>query len=900
MALAVGERVGAYEVVSLLGRGGMGEVYRARDRRLNRDVALKILPAAFTFDAERLERFEREARVLASLNHPHIAAIYGLEEGAGGARALVLELVEGETLADKIARGRALPVAESARIAREIADALDAAHERGIIHRDLKPANVVIARDGVAKVLDFGLAKESPLGAGAVSQSPTAPGATAQGVLLGTTPYMSPEQVRGRAVDKRTDVWAFGCVLYEMLSGRPAFGGDTLSDTIAAVLERQPDWSALPRGTPASLRRLVQCCLAKDPKRRQRDVGDVRLILDESLSDGEPAPATRGRPARWVVPALVGATLVGTAVGWALRRPSDSAANPAARVRRLSSGALQAGLNTADWLTLSGNRSVALAPDGTRLAYIGVTQGATRIYVRSFDQTNARPLDGTEGAAAPFWSPDGEWIAFFARNKLRKIPSAGGPISTVTDVVDETGGVGGAWGLDNTIVFALPLTARAGLMRVSADGGTPVAFTTPDPREGGGHGDPSFTRNGDAVLFTTRQPAAPNAPAVMIRSLRTGEQQKLVEGNGRALDTSSGHLVFSRNDALYAVALDAAALKVSGVPTLVEEGVFPSQYDISRDGSIAFVPMPRSDARSLVWVDRSGAVTPVMPDLRGYGRPRVSPDGRKIAVEILQGANGDIWIYHLDNGAFTRFTNTGRSNSPWWSPDGNRILFRGAPIAAAAPSLGGWLFWQPADGSRAPEVVIEPADPALKTGSGLAPGAWTPDGRTFVFVVHTSVANSADIWALHLDGTRTLTPIVQRPGDQWSVRTSPDGRWISYASNESGHFEVFVEPLAGGPKYQVSSAGGEQPIWSPRGDELFYRSGDRLMTARVHTAGSEFAAERSVELFRGRYYSTDLPAYDVNRDASRFLMVRPSEDELRPAEISIVENWIQELKRHVP
>jgi Tol biopolymer transport system component len=894
-----GTQIGPFQLLALLGVGGMGEVYRARDAKLGRDVAIKILPPSFAHDQERLDRFEREARTLASLNHPHIAAIYGFEH-FGDAPALVLELIEGETLADRLARARTgLDVEESLSLAGQIADALEAAHERGIVHRDLKPANIMIGADGRAKILDFGLTKtafsnDEPL----LTNSPTAVAATRGGVLLGTAPYMSPEQARGKAVDKRADVWAFGCVLFEMITGRRAFDGETPSDAIAAVLERQPDWTALPPTVPPGVVRLLRRCLQKDARLRQRDLGDARLDLLEIPSD--PLAASVGARRTWLpiaISALFTGFVVGGAIAWSAARRSGNV--PESPVRRAVLPTLsRIGWNEPDFLgaALRNARSLAISRDGTKVVLVGRGTNDSMLYLRALDQSDARVIEGSAGATAPFWSPDGQWIGFFAHAKLRKVALAGGSPMTICDVVDDTGGSSAVWGKDGTIVFAMPTTTRAGLMRVSADGGVAEVLTTPDQKEGGGHGDPSFTLDERAILFATRLTRGA-APSIMVRSLVDGRPRKLVEGSATPFHTASGHLVFGRGTSLFAARFDAATLEITSAPVRVQDGVRTGQVAIAGDGLLAYVAEPRIDGRSLVWVDRTGAASPALAETRGFVRPRLSPDGRRLTVDIAADTGGpalnglgngsDVWVYNFQNGAFTRLTNNGRSNSPFWTRDGARIAFR----------MGASIQWQPADGSDTVDTLIEPTDPALVGGSTVAPGTWTPDGRTLVFVVHTSAANGADIWRLTMDGQRTVVPIVQRRGDQWSVRVSPDSRWLSYASNESGQFEIYVEPIGGGERHQVSIDGGEQAVWSPKGNELFYRSGDRMWVTEVASTATAFVASRPQVLFSGRYASTDLAAYDVTGDARRFLMVRPSDDEFRPAEIAIVENWFAELKR---
>ena len=904
MTIALGTRLGAYQIVAPLGAGGMGEVYRARDPKLGRDVAIKVLPSALVNDPERLARFDREARLLAALTHPHIAAIYSVEE-SGGLRALVLELVEGTTLEERLKAEApvGLPMADVLAFASQIADALDAAHERGIVHRDLKPANIMITPEGAVKILDFGLAKAATAES-SMTVSPTSIVPTAAGTLLGTAPYMSPEQARGKPVDKRADIWAFGCVLYEMLSGRRAFAGDTSTDAIVAIIERDPDWHSLPQNTPAPIVRVLRRCLVKDRRHRQRDIGDVRLDIAEALSGaGAAAPAAASRRQFASTAGIALTTFVLGAAGvWTMRSSVPPSQTADAPVKRLTVR-IQSGIGAIDaeiMGSLRGGRSVAVSPDGTRIAFVANIGGSSRLYLRALNQSAGTSIDGTEGASAPFFSPDGRWVAFFAGGQLRKIQIEGGHPVNVCDAPDNTGGASGAWGRDGTIVFALPATARAGLMRVSADGGKSEVLTTPDPSEGGGHFDPSFTLDGRGVLFATRS-TRNNTESIMVRSLMNGEQRKIVDGGERPLQMATGHLIFGRGSAIVAMKFDAVSWQPSGKAVLVQDGVVRGQIDVSADGLLAYVGEPAVDGRSVVWVDRSGVETTAVSGRRGFGRPRLSPDGQRLLVEVAQdtgdpalrtlrsqSSGSDVWLYNFQNGAFTRVTTNGRSNSPFWTPDGKRIAYR----------TNQSIFWQPVDGGTA-EPLIAPSEPGLDA-AGVAPGAWSPDGKTLLFVVHGSGATGADIWSLTPDPPRTARPVVARPGDQWSARVSPDQRWISYASNESGRWDVFIEPFGGGARHAASTDGGEQAIWSPKGDELFYRNGDQMLAVSVSGNGAGIETGPPHLLFRGQYVSTDLAAYDVSRDGRRFLMIRPSDDELRPAEISVVENWFAELKRLVP
>jgi serine/threonine-protein kinase len=889
-------------VTALIGAGGMGEVYKARDTKLGRDVAIKVLPEAFISDSERVARFQREAKTLASLNHPNIGGIHGLEE-ADRVAALVLELVEGPTLADRIAQG-SVPVDEALPIARQVAEALEAAHERGIIHRDLKPANIKVTPDGVAKVLDFGLAKAVAGDSSSpdLSQLPTVTtDGTREGLILGTAAYMSPEQARGRSVDKRTDIWAFGCVLFEMLSGLKPFSGDTMSDTIAAILEREPTWDKLPDAIPSAVRRLLRRCLEKDPKYRLRDIGDARIELRESLTP--PATDDVARPLTWVrssrrrdVAWLVAVVITGVASGlgvWRVRGPSDASTAPVERLAlTLPAAAPIARLGT-----------VALSPDGGTVVYIGPAEGqrSSRLYIRSIDAYEPRPLGGTDGASAPFFSPDSQSVAFFAAGRLKRTSIHGGDPTTICDAPDDTGGSGGTWGADDTIVFAKPTSARAGLFRVSAFGGTPEAMTTPDRADGGGHGEPAFMLGGRAVLFTTRTTRSGVPPTVMVYSMTLGAAHRVLDAGDVADSaapvlagirqpkyTASGHLVFRRGATLMAAAFDPDTLRVTGRSVPIVDGV--NAFDVSPSGRIVYTEALAYGGQ-LVWVDRRGSNEPILGQDQHLARPRLSPDGSQIIAEVLRGTRSDIGVYRFSNRALTLLTTDGVSNSPFWHPDGVRIVFR-------AP---GRLVIQSSTGTAFPEVLLAASDPALQSTSSLAPGMFSPgDPLAYTFVVHTSVEMGADIFTLHLGRDRRIEPLVRRAGNQWGVRVSPDGRWLSYASDESGQFEVYVEELLRDrAKYQVSNDGGTEAVWSSAGTELFYRNEDRMMVVPIAPrSGQPFGVPRV--LFTGRYQRTDLPHYDVTRDGQRFVMIKPIASELEARTIRLVDGWFGEPPRRGP
>ena len=887
--LWVGHRFAHYEVLALLGVGGMGEVYRARDGKLGRDVAIKILPRLFTTDPERRARFDREARLLASLNHPHIGGIYGLEV-MDGTPALVLELVDGDTLDERIARGP-IPIGEALNIAHQIAEALEAAHENGIVHRDLKPANIKITAAGVVKVLDFGLAKEVVGGTTSrdLSHPPTfAVNGSRDGVILGTAPYMSPEQARGKPVDKRTDIWAFGCVLYELLTGRVAFAGDTSSDTIAAILEREPEWSALQ--TPASLRHVLQRCLEKDPRRRLHDIADARIEIEDVISGaaGTPADRTavhaRRQPVRllWSIATVVALVGVG-ALTWNLRtaRQAQTAPPRISRMTMASSGTAALGI--------TGGRSLAITPDGTRVVYVGSNN---QLFVRPLDRLDATAI--YTGAAPLNWvfvSPDGQWVGFAEARMLKKVAITGGPAATiaVTDLA-----IGATWAPDDTIIFATSDPAT-GLRRVPAGGGDFTALTQPAQARGElDHLWPEMLPGGRAVLFTITAATGGLAAQVAVLDLATGTYTVVLRGGSHAHYVPSGHLVYTADGTLRAVPFDLARLQAGRMPVTVLPRLVTTQqgagdFDVASDGTLAYVDAPGATspaARTLVWVDRQGREEPLGAPPRPYFHPRVSPDGARVAVAIEDQEN-DIWVWDLTRRTLDRLTfGPAADFAPVWTPDGHRLVF----FSQREGESG--LFWQSADRPGGAE----------KLATGAPPSGVTPDGTQVIF----GYGGNQDLMMLSLDGTRRVQPLLgTTPAVERNGIVSPDGRWLAYESDSTGRFEIYVRPfpnLSAG-QWLISTAGGTRPLWVPRGQELFYVAPDGvLMAVRADPRGGKWRSGSPAKVLEGPYVTRSLRdkrTYDVSADGKRFLMVKQPANQAAP-QIVVVQNWTEELKRLVP
>ena len=866
MRLPPGTRLGVYEVIGGIGAGGMGEVYRAHDTVLHRDVALKLVHPDFCHHADSLLRLRREARALASLNHPNVATLHELAE-FGGSCGLVMELVSGETLADTL-RQRRLAIGETLQIAAQIAAALEAAHEQGLIHRDLKPANIKITTGGAVKVLDFGLAKTDADRADGGMLSTLA---TASGVVMGTAPYMSPEQARGAQVDRRSDVWSFGCVLYEMLSGRLAFDGGSQSDIIAAILGKEPDWSALPHDTPAAVRRLLRRSLQKDVRQRFRDIGDARLELEDPAiepgSDGASPPvAAPAHRNSWIRPAALvafGAALGGLAAAAWLRVPP-----------RASASEVKFSITLPDDERLAATTlgAVAMAPDGRSVVYAASRGTTTQLLVRTLDSATASPLQGTFGAISPFFSPDGQWVAFFAEGKLKKIPLRGGPPAIVCDAAD---GFGGSWSTNGTMVFA-PATGGA-LQRVSADGGTPARATELDVTRGEfSHRWPDFLPDGDTIVFTVGTVGEWDEAEIVAQSLSTGKRSPLLKGGTNPRFIAPGQLAYAHDGAVWIAALDPGRLVLTGAPARALEGVAATvdgaaQFAVSRAGETAYQPAVSTSARRLIVVDGRDQ-TPLAAPAHAYVTPRVSPDGRRVLLGVADSAE-HVWSYDLTAGALTQLTFEAANRAPIWFPDGRRIAFASNRNGALN------LFAAPANAEGLAERLT--ASESLQV-----PGSWSPDGEMLVFMEqHPSTGR--DIWLLRR-GSRTA--FVATPADESAPRFSPDGRWIAYVSNESGQTEVYVRSVAASATARKLGAGTE-PVWRRDGGALYYRSDGRLRVTAMNAGAPQPGPGRVVFDGMVEAGTFDAAGYDTMPGIDRFLMITSPPAGTAPSELRVILNW---------
>jgi serine/threonine protein kinase len=893
MPLTNGARIGPYEILGALGAGGMGEVYRARDPRLDRGVAIKILPDSFARDPERLARFEREARTLAALNHPNIASVHGFED-ADGIKALVMELVEGETLDHRIQSG-VIDLDDALPIARQICDALEAAHEHGIIHRDLKPANIKLRPDGTVKVLDFGLAKAME-GTGAssmdvaISPTITSPVAiTGAGTLLGTAAYMAPEQARGKGVDKRVDIWAFGCVLYEMLSGKRAFAADqdSVTDVLAAVLKSEPDWNALPAATPGALRKVLRRCLTKDPRERLRDIGDARFELrdTETRDTSDPTPHRGSNRIAWTLVAVLGlaSLALGSAVVRIVTRPAappplyhsvilPPIVNPEAAASEARTGVPRVG------------RGLALSPDGRQLALVAPgLDGQLVLWIRRLDGTSARSLPGTESASNPFWSPDGRQVAFVAEGKLKRVDVSGGPVLTLNERARNFST--GTWNRDNVILFA----GDGAIFRIPAAGGaaSPVTFRDADVEPP--HDSPFFLPDGRRFLYALSAAGTGGAGSLYVGTLDSSERIKLLDGASLPA-YANRFLLFVRDVTLMAQPFDADRLVLSGEPLPVAEqllvGGAPSTsgvFAVSQSGVLVYQSgvIPRS---MLVWVDRSGKQLGTLSESRGFSYVQLSPDGRQLAVSVNDEAlrTRDLWLYDTRRGGQTRLT-SGPSDdfSSAWAPGSDRVVFAGR--RSGDRSLN--LYETSANGISEERRLLDVEGVEIPT-------SWSSDGR---FVLFQTQSPGADIMVLSLaDGK--ASPVVSTRFTEGSAQFSPDGRWVAYSSNETGRTEVYVAPFQrAGPRTPISTDGGGSPRWRRDGQELFYLRGDNtLVGVAIKLSASSIEVGTATPLFNAPMRPVSMP-YDVTSDG-RFIVNR-SLDDTTPAPISLLVNWPVALQK---
>ena len=872
----------------------MGEVYRARDTNLDRDVAIKVLPEAVASDPERLARFDREAKTLAALNHPHIAAIYGLERSSG-MTALVMELVEGPTLADRITQG-AIPIDEALPIAKQIAEALEAAHEQGIIHRDLKPANVKVRPDGTVKVLDFGLAKAleptsgTPIDATA-SPTITSPAMmTGVGTLLGTAAYMSPEQARGKAVDRRSDIWAFGAVLYEMLSGKRAFVGDDVSDVMASVLAREPDWTLLPHGLSPVLGTFLRRCLHKDLKQRIADVQSVRLALEGAFEIGvaprtEPVVLHHDPVWRQALPMAAASLLTAVAVGliaWSLWPEADSP-----RVSRFEY------VLPGDHPFRNVSRQVtAISPDGRHFVYN--TRGG--LYLRTMGEIEPRLIPGTEQALGnPFFSPDGQSVGYWQNDQLKRIPITGGTAAVICATTDL---FGANWAADGVILFG----QSAGVMRVSANGGIPELIIP--AKDGEQMYGPQLLPGADSVLFsvTTGTGASRwDEARVLVQSLSSGERTIVVEGGADAHYLPSGHLVYAVQDGLFGVPFDVASLKVAGGTVSLVRGVQRSTgmnvtaaayYAVSDEGTLVYVTDSLA-LRSFIWVDHRGTADEPIASIpaAAYEAPRLSPDGKRVVAELAR----DIWIYDIASGRSSRLTRDGSSVMAVWDATGSQIAYS----SDRGGNLEAWV--QSSDGSGEARQVT-------KLGGQVHVDSWSPDGRTLA-IHHHPPEGPVSMQMVSMEAANSTPQLFLERGFSNEAATfSPDGRYVAYASGETGQIEIYIRPYPGpGGQETVSVGGGSEPVWAKSG-ELFYRSltGERMMAVSVTTQPT-LKVGTPIQLFEGPHYRSQTgslrPYYDVTTDGRRFLLMSASSggnaSGTRPRMV-VVQNWFEELKRLVP
>src|SRR6202521_5001845 len=885
MPILPGRRLGPYEILSAIGAGGMGEVYKARDNRLDRIVAIKVLPTHLADRPELRERFEREARTIATLNHPHICTLYDIGQ-QDGTDYLVMEYLEGETLAQRLKKGP-LPLDQVLRYAIEIADALDKAHRKGITHRDLKPGNIMLTKTG-AKLLDFGLAKlrQDVAPATPYSELPTVNNAiTAEGTILGTLQYMAPEQEEGKEADARTDIFAFGVVVYEMATGKKAFEGKSQASLMAKILETDPPpMTLLSPMTPLALDHVVKRCLAKDPDERWQSAKDIceqlRWISDSGSQVGvtaAPVPEQKSKKHLvWAAGAVAIVVAVIAAAPFYLRRTPPPAEKQAVR---FTVGPPKKGSFAGSGLAGS---LLSISPDGVYLVFAAdVGPSRSQLWIRSLNSPTARALPGTENASDPFWSADSRFVAFSADRKLKKIAVSGGPVETLA-VVSPTIGT---WSREGVVLF---IADDNSLSRVSESGGNATPVTTLDAsRSETGHLWPQFLPDGKHFLYFAQSSKAENN-AIYVASLDSKEKKLLLNVSSNPVYVSPGYLLFHRQGTLMAQPFDADRLQLTGEAVPIVEAVLfnpfgsGAVFSASDNGVLAYRGGGGAVPLNLVWVNRNGTEQPLAAPPHNYTFPRISPDGKRVAAGIEEG-EGQIWLYDISRDALSRLTFEGPFNvDPVWTPDGKRIAFKGK---------GNRLFWQSADGGGSAEELT-----TGKLDLNNIPSAWSPDGQELAFLEGGAIRN---IWILPLKD-RTPHVFIASPAYESAPSFSPDGRWIVYTSTESGRSEVYVRPYPGpGGKWQISTEGGTEPVWNPKGRELFYRDGQKMMAAE-YTAQPTFSAGKPRMLFQGPYTPTPRSAadYDVSSDGQRFLMLKATEQS--PGQINVVLNWTAELKQKAP
>jgi serine/threonine protein kinase/Tol biopolymer transport system component len=889
-----GTRLGLYETLSPLGKGGMGEVWCARDTRLDRQVAIKVLPEPLARDEDRVLRFQREARLLASLNHTNIAQIYGFEE-SNGSKYLVLEYVAGETLGARL-KGGPLATDEALEICKQIADALEAAHEKGIIHRDLKPSNVMIRPDGSVKVLDFGLGKAVAEDSSMADSGTITVDYTRAGVVLGTVPYMSPEQARGRPVDRRTDIWSLGCVLFECLSGKRTFDGATTTELLAQIVSEQPDFSRLAPDTGLFLTRLIRRCLEKDPKRRLRDVGEVRIAIEEfqahaetTLVDGPPPSTERSLPFVRLLPWALAAVL-GIALGYSLWPRERPMVSPARAVSRWT--ILLPDKARVDFGGTGGkfdySRTVAVSPNGERIVYaMQSLSDRSELYLREIEEFQVRPIPGTTNGRGPFFSPDGAWLGFLSDTMLQKVKLTGGSPQKICDV--NSASFDASWAPDGeSIVFG----TDAGLWRVSSNGGTPEQLTSPRSDEGElAHHFPHVASDGRHVLFTvvTTKGAHLAQLALENRTWKT-----IIRDAAQGALLHNGHVVFARRGELMVAPFAAKTGKIAGPAVSVLQnvhtltglgGIVVTQFDVAATGILTYVPATTATVDQLLWVDRSGNETVITSGPGTWVHPRLSPDGERISVDIHSpDGERDVYIYELLRDQLNRLTHEGITWESEWSPDGKRLAVMSGRVAGRRS-----LFLVRTDFSGPPEL-LHPGDHSIPT-------SWSPDGMSLLFYDYAE----GGIMSVSPQHDRTPKLVVGSSANERFPRLSPDGKWMAFVADESARRQVFVQSYPGlGPRHKISIEGGGEPVWSRDGRKLFFREADQAFFVSVEYEPA-FACSPPTKLFSGQYDAALIghQHYDVSLDGEKFLMIKHGKP-VGPNEVRVVLNWFDELERRVP